>query len=94
MFVFRMLLVDRVILPPVCIFTESFTIWPGLCHHQPGPGPTALDTIVTHCWSETSFASGYAYVPGAVAAATRRREHLGFDSTVSRLRICAYYIAR
>jgi hypothetical protein len=60
---------------------------------NPGPGSTAVDTIVTHPCSATSLAHGSAATPGDAAAAARTRKHRAFASHhVPGLKFYAYAI--
>jgi hypothetical protein len=60
---------------------------------NPGPGSTAVDTVVTHPCSATSLAHGSADTPGADAAAARKRKHRALAShRVPGLKFYAYAI--
>jgi hypothetical protein len=45
---------------------------------NPGPGPTAIDTVVTHPCSATSIATGFSDTPGTATAAAGKRKHCAF----------------
>ena len=46
----------------------------------PGPGPTAIDTVVTHPGSVSALSRGSATTQGTAASMSRRRKHATFAS--------------
>jgi hypothetical protein len=83
-----MLPVERFCLPPASSFRELDPSGHSSGNARgdvyviinPGPGPTAIDTVVTHPCSATSIAHGSADTPGSAAAAASKRKHRAFAS--------------